>query len=233
VKRRALFAAVMLAAACAKPPPGPHGLVDRVFALPDGSRAAPTRSVPDLAAGIDALRPSIGAYPPRFADEADRERVYAEWCDLLLDANALAAPSVTEEQRRLLLGELYRMGHNLDVLGAAERADASLRECLRVAPRSIPCHRSNASFLLSTGMPDGSHLDRAEASLRVMREELGPAPDEGTEAGFVFLYVYRRDGVAAKKQVDAYLSHFPNGPRAEIFRKMRPALDRPIELREH
>jgi hypothetical protein len=232
MRLRSLCAAALVAVACAKPQIGPHGLPNRLFPLPEGSRAAPTRNVLELAGAVDGLNPSLGGYPPRFADEADRERVYAEWCDLLLDARALSPVLATEEHRLLLLAELYRMGHNMDVIGAAELAAETVAECLGVAPRSVGCHRSNSFLMLQAGWPDGSHLDRAEASLEVLREELGPEPDEQTEAGFVYLYVYRLDNAAAQRQIDFYLERFPSSPRAEKFRQLRRGLDRPIQRRE-
>ena len=220
---------------CAQPPKvEPHGLPEKIFPMPAGTRAQPRRSPEALGSAIVALYPTLGGYPPRYQDEAHRDQLYARWTDIWLDATAYPPGSLGDEEARLfLLAELYRMGHNLDVRDAGPEANRYVTECLSLFSRSRACNLSAARFLLSiAGGPGSDHLDRAQVSLEVLREEYRPVVDEETEAGFVFLYLHRLDHVAAKAQIDYYLTHFPDTQRAADFQRMRTALDRPIRRRQ-
>jgi hypothetical protein len=229
--RAAVLLALATQFACSTPEQPPLRVASRTLDLPAPSRTHATRSVDEIFAGIAALYPNIGSWPPRFEDEGHRDRIYAAWSDLLADALACDWGPHGEEQRLFALAELYRMGHNFDVAGSADEADAHLRECLARFPRSVPCNLSSAWFFLSVQPTPGS-LARAQRSLETLRDVHEPAKDEEVEAGWVFLHFYRRDPEATRRQIDRYLTEFPDGPRAAMFRKMRDGLGEEIPLRE-
>jgi len=221
---------LLLAAGCAsRPPLGPHGLPEKIFDLPSGSCTA-RPSAAEAGEKMTRLTAAIGHYPPTYKDEADRESIYAEWSALLLCAEALPAGRHAED-RFALLAELYRQGHNLDVRGAGERAASNLQECLVEFPDSVTCNLTASYFYLSVE-PTPEHIAIAERSLTVLREQALPGYSDDAEAGFVFLFLYRRDEEGARAQIARYLELFPNGARAGDFRKMRDHLGGGIRVRE-
>jgi len=229
----ALAGALLIAAAvggCATPArTGLHGLPEKTFPPPQGVREYPQRSLADLEGAAVSLYPVLGAYPPRFTDARHREQVYAVWAELALDAGAI--PRGEQPERRLfLLAEVYRLGHNLDVAGAAERADGYLDACLSRYPESSRCNRSAAWFYLSV-IPTPARLAQAERSLTLLRAQSAPEPSENAEAGFVFLALARRDVPGARAQIDRYLQLFPDSARADDLRRMRDRLGDEIRPR--
>jgi len=230
---RAIAGALLLAAVvagCATPTrTGLHGLPEKVFPPPRAAREYPRRSLAELEGAAVALYPVLGAYPPRFADARHREQVYAVWAELALDADAI--PRGEQPERRLfLLAEVYRLGHNLDVTGAGERADGYLDACLSRYPESSRCNRSAAWFYLSV-VPTPARLAQAERSLTLLRAQAAPEPSENAEAGFVFLAIARRDAPGARAQIDRYLRLFPDSARANDLRRMRDHLGEDIPTR--
>jgi hypothetical protein len=242
VTRRAPLAlALSLAlAACASPPqPKPvvthatAGLPAKAFPLPppEPGRKA-TRSADEIQSATAALNRNIGSYPPEFADDDERDAVYREWSDLVKDARALDWSALGEERRLAALGELYRQGHNLDVVGSAELADELLGKCLEQFPRSDPCNRSLVYFYASV-TPSNERLARAEKSLLTLREVRGPAPNEEVERLFVLLRVLGADAPGAQSAIDSYLEKFPNDPHAESLRELSRMLDDGIAVQTH
>ena len=221
---------LLLAAGCAsRPPVGPHGLPEKIFDLSSGS--CTTRpSAAEASKRMTRLAAAIGHYPPTYEDEADRESIYAAWSALLLCAEALPGDRHAED-RHALLAELYRQGHNLDVRGAAGKAASNLQECLFEFPDSVACNLTASYFYLSVE-PTPEHLAIAEHSLSVLREQALPGYSDDAEAGFVFLFLYRRDAAGARAQIARYLELFPNGARAGDFRRIRDHLGDEIRVRE-
>jgi hypothetical protein len=226
------LAALLVLAGCASPAPlGPHGLPDKTFELPPPGPCTLPLSASFVDATLRRLTAVIGRYPPKYVDEAHREATYAEWSAFLQCAEAIPADR-DPEKRFYLLAELYRQGHNMDVVGAAEKAASNLDACLQAYPRSIACNATASYFYLSI-QPTPESLAIAERSLTVLREESLPELSEDAEAGFVFLRLYERDPAATRAQIDRYLAHFPVGERADAFRKIREHLGDRIEYREY
>ena len=190
--------------------------------MPPAPAVLPVATFESVDADVAALQASIGRYPPVFKSEEHREETYTRWSRALVAARSLDTAGDRLERKLYLLSELYRQGHNLDVVGAAPEALTTVERCIEMYPRSRPCHLSASYFYLSTaGMP--SRLERAERSLTVLRELAAPSLDDDAEAGFVWLALYREDGAEASRLIDRYLIAFPQSPRAEMFRKIQSA----------
>jgi len=242
---RAVRAAIVLAATisfgfgCASAPTaepeprlGPHGLIERTFELPDPTALAPERSFREVNEAVTAFQPLIGRYPPQIESEQDREVIYEAWSGILLSAQAWPEGEGRDEEARLyLLAELYRQGHNLDVLGAAELADESLMRCLDLFPTSRACNLSASYFYLSV-IHTSDVAKKAEKSLATLRSEAIPGYDEEAEAGYVFLHLYQRDTERAREQMERFIELFPESARAEDFRRMLPHVGKDLETRE-
>lgn len=147
--------------------------------------------------------------------------VFHQWADLFIDISAYKALVGDTEEALVYYADINRQGHNMDVKGAAIKADQALSLCLEKYPASIPAHFCSSYFYLST-TPE--HFPKAEKSLIALRELHAPQMSSEVEAGFVYLYIMQRNKEHALEQIDVYLREFPEGSRKEEFLLFREHL---------
>jgi hypothetical protein len=193
------------------------------------SLSVPARHSTLLLGELPRLLGMISGYPPRYANATERAGIYAVWTELLTEARAAAIQEGQSESARYLLAELYRMGHNMAVSDAALAAQREIHACLERYPQSTGCHFSALRYHLSVAP---MQLDRAERSLKVLREQFGGDFNEEVERGFVFLSVYRGEQQTALRRIDDFLAMFPQSAWLSHLQKVREALQRD-ELRIH
>ena len=202
---------------------------EKVFELNPAQLEVPTMSFEVIENEIGALNKYIGSYPPRFANENERELVYKKWHSLVSEAEAYNKINSNTEKSLYLLSELYRQGHNMDVSGSAEKALSNLDSCLLVNEHSIPCNFSASYFYLSIGP---KYLDKAEKSLLVLKNHYSPKLNHEVEAGYVFLYLYRQNVPKAKNQIDLFIQSFPDSSRVSTFTNIKENLGDTIEWKQ-
>lgn len=207
-------------------PPDPRPYALRVEQSP---LALPPNSPPELEFSdaqallprLEALYPQIGGWPPRYQSEAERQQIYRQWVQMLQVARVLLAQENNSEPSRYVLAELYRIGHNMDVKGAAEEAQRQIHACLKSYPQSMACHFSSIRYYLAVAP---LQLELAETSLTYLRGAFSPEFNEEVERGFVFLSLYRRDHIQARRQIEDFLALFPESPFRADFETIRERL---------
>jgi len=223
----ALLALATGLAACASKQPAllPGQLPSKVYPMPSDGPPVTRRSPDEFKATGDRLLDKLGDYPPRVASEAERDKLYAEWTDMLRDTKTRDWSQARSQTARLaVLADLYRMGHNLDVDGSAERTDDCLKECLARDAFSVGCHWTRAQFYLSIE-PTSDRLMLAEASLDTLRRVLGPEPDRAVEFEYVKLRLMSRDVPGAQAAMDSFLQKFPDERNSQQLKDLQKALD--------
>jgi hypothetical protein len=205
---------------------------EKIFELNSVERASPVRSEQELDKEIGSLNQYLGSYPPRFQNEEQREEIYKKWNDIQSDVLAYNRNAGDTEKSLLFMAEIHRQGHNMDVRGAGEKADSALSLCIEKYPNSKLCHLSATYFYLSIGP---NFLSKAKSSLEKLRELFAPERNPEVEAGYVFYYMYSRDKENALKQIETYLTDFPNSSRSKDFRLFQEELLKTdtIEYREN
>jgi len=203
---------------------------EKAFELSIPNRDIPVRTINELSKQIDGLNTYIGSYPPKFSSEEQREQVFHHWLDLVADIEAYINSNPLNEKTMAAASELYRQGHNMDVMGSAEKANDILDSCLKNFPKSVACNLSASYFYLSIGT---EFLGKAEHSLRILREYYSPQLNSEVESGYVFLYLYKQDVKSAKKQIDVFTENFPNSSRTKTFKLIKSELGDSIEYKEH
>ena len=102
----------------------------------------PTRAQqpPALEPSMDRIRDAAEWFPPRFASESERTEVLALWH--VLESGLLSTLQNPEARysTEILLGDLYRMGHNLDIPGASEKTVSHLTAAAALNPRDPKPH---------------------------------------------------------------------------------------------
>lgn len=80
------------------------------------------------------FNPIIGGWPTRLRTFDEREDAFARWEKARDFAEALVIEEPHSLEAKTALGDLLRMGHNMDVPGAAALADQLLQEVIAVDP---------------------------------------------------------------------------------------------------
>ncbi len=204
-------------------------LVEKKLELKLPVKTTPAMAFEQLAPAINELNTYAGGYPPRFANEQEREAIYGKWLSLAAEAEAYHKENAGTEKALYLLSEIYRQGHNMDVAGSGDRALQNIEHCLSSYPQSISCNFSASYFFLSIGR---NHLDKAEYSLETLRKSFAPELNSEVEAGYVFLYLYQQKVPLAKQQIDFFLENFPESGWAKPFADMKANLGETIEWTE-
>jgi len=199
-------------------------IIEKTFELKYQELEKPSKGIESLISDIGQLNSYIGSYPPKFKNETEREEVYIRWQNLLSDALAHKKSTPNELKVHYSLSELYRQGHNLDVVGAAEKAHDSIQECIGINSNYMPCHFSSSYFYLSIN-PD--YIKYAETSLKALREYYGKNKHPEVESGYVFYYLYLKDVGASINQINNYLDNFGDeSERAAFFKLLKVDLEK-------
>jgi len=96
---------------------------------------------PTLPQMIDELRGVADAFPPRIANDEERRKAEALWRKLEVGLTEYVATlEKPDPNAQLVLGDIYRMGHNLDMPGAGRRAIIHLQRAIEMNPSSAKAH---------------------------------------------------------------------------------------------
>lgn len=171
-----------------------------------------------------ALNPWLGGYPPRIRDAQERQAIYARWQEALAGARALQRKQGDTESVLLLLGRLYRQGHNLDVRRCGQEAVTLFDRALAQFPDS-PALLLEASYLYLSIHP--KFAPQGEAALLKLRRIRGTDRDPEIERGLIFAYLYQNRLPEAKAQIDRCLAL---NPKDKMLLDFREALKKPQNI---
>ncbi len=170
------------------------------------------------------LKNWIGGYPPRIRDAQQRQEIYARWKTAIAGARALQRELGDTEPVLLLLGRLYRQGHNLDVRRSGEESAALFERALKQFPDSDALNLE-ASYLYLSINP--KFAPKGEAALLKLRQLRGTDRDIEIERGFIFAYLYQNRVPEAKTQVERCLEMKPDD---KMLLQFRDALKRQTSI---
>lgn len=186
-----------------------------------------TPATPEQLIGmLGSLNRFIGTYPPQFKSDADRAKVYTLWDAALQKAWLLEKSAPAAEKTQFILSELYRQGHNMDIIGAGKRAMTTVDGCIKAYPDSQLCHLSAAYLYLSI---NPTLVPKAEASLLRLRQLAAPRIHSEAERGLVFVYLQTGRNQMALAQLDSVIAR---EPMAKWATDLRTALkDGKVEIK--
>lgn len=185
------------------------------LSIPEKSNQVSPIAYEELRAVSNGFNRFVGTWPSSFSSEAQRAELYTKWTHALQQAWVLEEKDKDSEKILFLLAELYRQGHNMDVIGAGDRANVVIERCLKSYPNSIDCHFSASYFYLSVGP---KFAPKGEASLLRLRSLFAPQVNKDVERGIVFAYLYQGRNEEALKQVEYFLRLDPSAEWAKKFR---------------
>lgn len=144
----------------------------------------------------------LGEYPPKIKDDNDRQATYRQWSYLLPEARLHNLVSGGSERTLLLLIQLLRYGHNLDVEQCGGETGKLLEAALKKYPDSIPINWEASYFYLQT---NPENAPKGEAALLKLRELYGTDRNPDVERGFVFVYLFQQRNDDLIRQIDRCL----------------------------
>jgi tetratricopeptide (TPR) repeat protein len=179
------------------------------------ANAVAAGQAPDsLDADLAKLQAIADSYPPEIRGPEDRSRVEALWRSV--EMRLLQAPHDFETE--LKLGNLYRMGHNLDVKGAWDKAVAHLKEAARLKPDSpLPLTMLGAHYSGS------GHAADAVAPLQRALSLSGDKPAPAIYANLAFAYYQLGESEKVVQYATAYLKTNPDSSTMKLLKERSEA----------
>jgi len=165
-----------------------------------------TLSLEEIERQTESLNAIAGTWPVKFDSEVQQNEIFQYWQSLLRQAQRCYETMLDEEERTLVvLADLYRQGHNMEIENCAQNASQSISICLSKYPNSIRGNMVGAYFYLSV---NPAAAPRGEACLQKLRELVGEGVNRDIERGFVFAYLAQNNLEEALKQTKYVIEKF-------------------------
>jgi tetratricopeptide (TPR) repeat protein len=169
---------------------------------------AATAAVPDqILNQISSLEPKIGGWPPNIKSKSERlevEKKY-EGVKKLLDKALMKNPEDVE----LLFqrGRLQTMGHNMDLPGSWDGAEADFLAILKKDPKNENAMVELGNLYVNS---DPRLAPKAEKLFINAQEVHGSQPLEGAQRGLFFAFYYQGRMKEALSQAEFLTKTWPN-----------------------
>ncbi|MBI1258835.1 MAG: hypothetical protein GC204_15300 [Chloroflexi bacterium] len=135
--------------------------------MPFGKKPSFIESLKQLQGKRERFNLIIGGWPTRIRNEQEGLAVRKLWDEALSEARALTKQQPTSLEAKFVLADLLRMGHNIDVPGAAQASYTLLQEIIQANPDHFGAHNSLAILFLAinpqTAPQAETHFLKAEA----------------------------------------------------------------------
>lgn len=155
---------------------------------------------------MQQLNATIGSYPPQFESTQQQEYVQQVWSVTLRQALNLSKTTPPSTDTLALLANLYRQGHNMDVVGMASKAHQTIQTCLAQDLNHVGCNFAASYFYLSVN-PQAAPM--GEQALLRLKAHFAPAYNPEVERGLVMAYLFQKRQADSLKQLEVLMAHDP------------------------
>src|SRR5690349_20375732 len=158
-----------------------------------------------LGEAIDRLEAVADGYPPRVTPETRKEiEDLWRWAEKGMLQYRAGRPA-SAANAEFLLGEIYRLGHNLDIEDASDKAIAHYKAAIKLDPTAAKYH-----FMLGRHLTYVSELDEGQREL-LLAVELAPK-EAGDRPLFDLTYNYylQHQFALASYFGERYLANHPD-----------------------
>jgi tetratricopeptide (TPR) repeat protein len=183
-----------------------------VIGLATAANAFAAEQAPDrLDADLAKLQAVADSFPPEISTPAERSSAEALWRSV--EARLLQA-SQHDFETELRLGNLYRLGYNLDVEGAWDKAVTHLKEASRLRPDApLPLTMLGAHYSGS------NHPAEAEAPLLRALALSGDKPSPAIYDNLAFLYYQLGQSEKVIQYANEYLKTNPDSSAMKLIKE--------------
>ncbi len=162
--------------------------------------------------------PLVGGWPPNLQDQALLAEVRAHLVEDIQHSASFVREHPSNLRGMELHGDLLRMGHNVDVPGAAQESAGVLRSVLAANPHSCPAALSLASLYVTL---HPSLMAEAEQYFRIALDLSAEAPDPLIFQGLGFACLHQQKTAQALEYFRKYLGLVPADERiSEVVGKL-------------
>ena len=154
----------------------------------------------------------LGSYPLRFPLEADADLRRLKRA--MKVAQSLVSNDLNSLELRVTLGDFYRMAHNLDIKGSAERCHEILTEVLQSHPHNFDAHYTIGLFYTSS-VENSAAL--AIEHFRKAEQAAWPIANPDLYQGLGFASFIQGDREAAARYFEKFLEFIPNDSRIPVL----------------
>jgi tetratricopeptide (TPR) repeat protein len=175
--------------------------------------AAAEEAARPLEADFQELHRIANAFPPRVETPEEKAKAQTLWRSVEARLLAKLQASPHDFETELQLGDCYRMGHNLDIDGAGDKAVQHLTEAARLDPKS-----PQPPTLLGQHYSGAGKAIEAESQLLRALSLSGDKPSPAI--GFFLAFTEYQLGHFEKtvKYADEYLKTDPDSPAMKLFK---------------
>jgi tetratricopeptide (TPR) repeat protein len=185
-----------------------------------GAFPSPPATVPEDDPDLVTLRAVADSFPPRLDGDAARARAVALFESLETRLLAAVAAAPADYELRTRLGDLYRMGHNLDIEGADDKAVQRLREAIGLAPE-----KAEARALLGIQYTGSGHPVEGERELRAALPLANADVLPAVQIALAFSCYQQGKFADSARYAGEYLKTHPDSPMAKgIFERSQSTL---------
>jgi tetratricopeptide (TPR) repeat protein len=171
-----------------------------------------------LEADFQELRGIANAFPPRVETPEEKAKAQTLWRSVEARLLAKLQASPHDFETELQLGDCYRMGHNLDIDGAWDKAVQHLTEAARLDPKS-----PRPPTLLGQHYSGGGKAAEAETQLLRALSLSGDKPSPSLYFSLAFTEYQLGQFEKTVKYADEYLKTDPDSPAVKLFKEQSEA----------
>jgi len=187
-----------------------------------------TATVPDqLLTQLTELRQIADGWPSRVGNDEERRAAEELWAEIEAQIQAETEEAPTDFMLHLLLGDCYRMGHNLDIPQAGERAVDYLKKAVALNPADVRPH-----LLLGQHYSFANRPVEGEAAYLRAIELHSSDPLPAAYFGLTNACYFQKRFDDTVKWADKYLAIYPSNKSVTFIKeKARAALRGEFEPR--
>jgi tetratricopeptide (TPR) repeat protein len=171
-----------------------------------------------LEADFQELRGIANAFPPHVETPEEKAKAQTLWRSVEARLLARLQASPHDFETELQLGDCYRMGHNLDIEGAWDKAVQHLTEAARLDPKS-----PRPPTLLGQHYAGGGKPAEAEPQLLRALSLSGDKPSPSLYFFLAFAEYQLGQFEKTVKYADEYLKTDPDSPAVKLFKEQSEA----------
>lgn len=184
--------------------------------VPASPSEPPNEKLALLDTRLATLDPTIGTFPPAISSEDGLAKTKVEWEKAEKEFLALLELYPNSAEANLRLGDLYRMGHNIDIPGAWKKSEVHYEKALDLSPWSMPAYLGLGTLYVNT---DFKYAAKAEPLfIEAIKVSYGQELPVAALSGLAFSLYYQGRLPEAIKAADRYIELRPHEPNIRIFR---------------
>lgn len=174
--------------------------------------AAASAQTPTLGEAMDRLEAVADGYPPRVTPETRKETDDLwRWAEKGMLQYRASRPA-SDANAEFLLAEIYRLGHNLDIEDASDKAIAHFKAAIKLDPTSAKFH-----FMLGRHLTYINELDEGQRELLLA---VALAPKEAGDRPLFDVthnYYLQHQFALAAYFGERYLASHPDDPAIKMI----------------